>query len=257
MFAYLQNLPLNVSIWLIVGTGIVLFILGSSVINSIYTPDELAINNEVAGAKFTFLAQTVMTLVGFVLVDSATRFVGFQFAADREIAAITRLETLHTVYPGSMEKLRELKVAYIKSVMHGEWRTLEDGAGSPETAKALETWFRAYVSMKPGNDVERSVLNIYGRVFQEMSDARLRRISDSSSPFEFLCQVCVVIAGLITIVFCWFFGSTNFLMKIVLGGLLVGATFALIALGIVLSSPVRGDLAYTPDIYQKLIDVAH
>ena len=254
MFQYLQSLPLNISIFLITGSGVLIFLIGSFVVNSIYTPEELALNNEVAGAKFTFLAQTVTTLVAFVLIDSATRFVSFQYAADREISAISRLESLHSVYPEPTAKLRFLKNAYIKSVMQGEWRTLENGAGSPETAKALENWFREYIAMPPKNDVERSMLNIYGRVFSEMSDARLRRISDSSSPFDFLCQMCVLMAGAITIIFCWFFGSTNFLMKAILGGLLVGATFALIALSIVLASPVRGDLAYKPEIYAKLLD---
>ena len=254
MFHFLQSLPLDVSIIGITGGGILIFLVGSLIINSIYTPAELALNNEVAGAKFTFLAQTVTTLVAFVMIDSATRFVSFQYAVDREISAIARLESLQSVYPEPTPKLTLLKNSYVRNVMQGEWRTLQDGSGSPETAKALENWFREYITMVPKNDVERSMLNIYGRVFSDMSDARLRRISDSSSPFDFLCQMCVLIAGAITIIFCWFFGSTNFFMKAILGSLLVGATFSLIALSIVLASPVRGDLAYRPEIYSKLLD---
>jgi len=254
MFAYLQSLPLNLSLFLIIGSGIGIFIVGSIIVNSIYTPSELALNNEVAGAKFTFLAQTVTTLVAFVLVDSATRFVSFQFAVDREISAITRLENMHKSFPNLLQKLNADAKQYISSVVETEWTTMGEGNGSEATEKALQKWFKDFISLKTIDEGDRSTLNLYGRIFGDLNDSRLTRISSSSSPFDFLCQISVLIAGLITIVFCWFFGSTNTTMKLLLGALLVGSTFAVIAMSIILASPVRGDLAYTTKVYQSLIN---
>jgi hypothetical protein len=253
MFAYLQALPLHLSLFLVIGTGVAIFIVGSVVVNSIYTPAELAVNNEVAGSKFTFLAQTVTTLVAFVLVDSATRFVSFQFAVDREISAITRLENLQTAFPKLLQPLNIDTKAYLVSVIETEWQSMGDGNGSEVTEKSIQKWFKDFVLIKASDEGEAAVLNLYGRIFGDMNDYRLTRISSSSSPFDFLCQISVLIAGVITIVFCWFFGSTNTFMKLLLGGLLVGSTFAVIAMSIILASPVRGDLAYTTHVYQSLI----
>ena len=253
MIPYIQELPIWLGLTLVVASGVLLSTLGTLLVNQIFTPEELIENNLVGGFKFAFLAQVVATLIAFSVVDSATRFSSFQLKSDREISAISLLTKMETMLAPGSATLGEARRAYLTSVIEREWPAMADGAASPETTVALERWYVTAMSVKPETPQQTLALAQYTRIFGQLVESRLGRLSDSSSPFESIVWTNMLIAVLITISFNWFFGSNSLATQILMGALLSGGVMTLVYLAIVLSSPVRGELGLKPVSYVELL----
>ncbi|MEI7601765.1 MAG: hypothetical protein WCJ41_20920 [Aestuariivirga sp.] len=253
MISFIQTLPVFLGLPLVIGSGILLTLLGTLVAGTLFTPAELIENNAVGGFKFAFLAQIVAALLAFSLVDSATRFVSFQFRCDRELAAISLMQKVENFLPVEASRLRLAESEYLKSVINDEWSKMREGKQSEGTTKALEDWYAKAMATTPRNDQERLALSQYMRLFAEVVINRTGRISDSTSPFENLIWLSVGIAVIITIAFNWFFGSYNLLTQLAMGALLTTGVMTLVYLSVVLASPINSPIGILPTSYITLL----
>jgi hypothetical protein len=253
MIPFLQDLPIWLGMSLVLGIGILLSTGGTLLVNAIFTPAELIENNVVGGFKFAFLAQIVATLIAFSVVDSATRFSSFQLRAEREISAISLLGKMENILPSGVQALNEARRAYLQSVIDREWPAMANGDASPETEAALQRWYVAAISIKPETWQQAFALTQYTRLFGQLVESRIGRITDASSPFEFIIWTNMFIAVLITIGFNWFFGSNSLGTQILMGAMLSAGVMSLVYLAIILASPVRGEIGLKPLAYVELL----
>lgn len=253
MIAYIQSLSVTYGLLLVVGSGVLLSTLGTLVANSLFTPEELIENNAVGGFKFAFLSQIVAALLAFCLVDSATRFVSFQFRCDKELAAVTLMQKLETFLPGNAERLRAAEKTYLANVVTLEWPAMRTGMSSPEVTQALENWFATAMSTKLETETDKIALAQYIRLFSQVAENRTGRVSDAYSPFENLVWISVGLAIIITISFNWFFGSYSLVTQLTMGALLTAGVMMLVYLAIALSSPINSPIGIMPNDYQALL----
>jgi hypothetical protein len=254
VISYIQSLPIEIGLPVVVGAGVLLSAVGTLVANSIFTPEELIENNAVGGFKYAFLAQIVATLLAFSLVDSGTRFVSFQFKSDRELAAITLMQKLSKYMPADAGRLRAAENDYIGTVVNDEWLTMRDGKPSLETTRALETWYDTALSARIKTDQEKIALSQYLRLFSQVVEARTSRVSNSHSPFENLIWLSMGTAVLIAISFNWFFGSFSLTTQLAMGTLLTAGVMMLVYLSVVLASPIKSPIGIAPSEYVKLLE---
>lgn len=253
MISLIQSLPIALGLIAVIGSGIVLSTIGTLVANSVFTPEELIENNAVGGFKFAFLAQIVAALLAFCLVDSATRFVSFQFHCDKELAAISLMQKLEAYLPDDAPRLRAAERDYLEKVVNYEWQSMRRGKAAPEVSAALESWYGIAMSAKIPTDRERLALSQYVRLFAQLAENRTGRVSDASSPFENLVWLSVAIAIGITIAFNWFFGSYSLVTQVAMGALLIAGVMMLVYLAIVLASPINSPIGIMPTEYMALL----
>lgn len=253
MISYIQTLPVEYGLPLVVGAGVLLSTIGTFVANSIFTPEELIENNAVGGFKYAFLAQIVAALLAFSLVDSGTRFVSFQFKTDREVSTISLMQKLERFLPAEAGKLSAAEQNYIKKVIDYEWSSMREGKAAPEVTIALENWYVAAMSTKTVSEREKLALSQYMRLFHQVVEARTSRVSDSFSPFESLIWISMGAAVIVTISFNWFFGSYSLSTQLAMGALLTSGVMILVYVSIVLSSPVKSPIGVTPAEYIILL----
>ena len=253
MIHFIQSLPVSQGVPLVIAAGVLLSMLGTFVAAALFTPEELIANNAVGGFKFAFLAQIVAALLAFALVDSATRFVSFQFRCDRELVAISLMQRLEAFLPADAARLHEAQTAYIKNVVDDEWLAMQQGRGSEGATKALEDWYSKAMAALPRTDQERLAQSQYMRLFSEVVNNRTGRISDSTSPFENLIWLSMSIAVMITIAFNWFFGSYSLATQLLMGALLTAGVMMLVYLAVVLASPIHSPIGILPTDYAALL----
>lgn len=249
MIEYVQSLPILWGLAVVVGSGVLLSTMGTVVANSIFTPEELIANNAVGGFKFAFLSQIVAALLAFCLVDSATRFVSFQFRCDRELAAISLMQKLDAFMPSDSAKLHAAEEDYLSSVVRYEWGTMRKGKPSPEVTRALESWYLVALSVRTETEREKLAAGQYLRLFAQVAENRTGRISDAFSPFENLVWLSIAAAVIITICFNWFFGSYSLVTQLTMGALLTAGVMMLVYLAIVLASPINSPIGIVPTDY--------
>lgn len=253
MISFIQSLPIWQGLPLVMAAGVLLATVGALVAAALFTPEELIENNAVGGFKFAFLAQIVAALLAFALVDSATRFVSFQFRCDRELSAISLMRQLEAFLPQDAVHLHAAQTTYVRKVVDDEWVTMQDGRASEGTTKALEDWYSRAMAVTPHNDQEKLALSQYMRLFSEVVTNRTGRISDSTSPFENLIWLSMSIALMITIAFNWFFGSYSLVTQLAMGALLTAGVMMLVYLSVVLASPIHSPIGIVPSDYVALL----
>ena len=252
MIDWIQQQPVWLGLTSVIMAGVLLSTIGTVVANIIFTPEELIENNNVGGFKFAFLAQIVASLLAVCIVDSATRFVNFQYKVDREISAITLLAEMERVLPAQAQSLRLARTDYLNAVGNSEWKTMLDGEPSPQASDAIANWYRTALQANPKTPREQLAYAQYLRIFSTIMENRLGRISDATSPFEGLFWLSISIAVLITISFNWFFGSYSLGTQVAMGALLSGGVMTLVYLAIVMASPINSTIGISPDAYLSL-----
>lgn len=245
MIEWIQTQNVFFSFVVVTSVAVLVSAAGTIVVNSIFTHDELIENNIIGGFKYSFLAEIVAALLGFAVVESATRFVSFQNRVDREITAHMLIGEIEKALGPSAADLKAAREAYIRSVVQHEWPAMQRDESSPQTAAALKTWYQRAVKVSLSDKRNDALMNAYFRNAGLVIENRMGRLGSAGSPFSGLVWASIWVALSITIVFNWFLGSRSLFAQVVMGGLLTTAVTMLAFLAVVLASPARSALGVT------------
>ena len=94
----LAGIPLSTSVPFVIALGILLSIIGSWLVNSVFTPFELEPNNSVGGAKFGFLGEVYAVTLGLAMIGAFDHFTTAQTNAQREAATLSSLSWAADTY---------------------------------------------------------------------------------------------------------------------------------------------------------------
>jgi hypothetical protein len=253
MIEWIQNQNVFFAFVVVTVVAVLISITGTLVVNSIFTDDELIENNIIGGFKYSFLAEIVAALLGFAVVESATRFVSFQNRVDREIMAHTLVAEIERALGPTAADLRAARQAYIRSVVQHEWSAMQRDEPSPQTGAALKAWYQVAVNLSLSENRNEALMNAYFRNAGLVIENRIGRLGSAGSPFAGLVWASIWVALSITIVFNWFLGSRSLFAQVVMGGLLTTAVTMLAFLAVVLASPARSALGATVSDFAVLL----
>jgi len=253
MIEWVQTQNVFVAFILVTIVAVFVSITGTLVVNSIFTHDEMIENNIIGGFKYGFLAEIVAALLGFAVVESATRFVSFQHRVDREITAHMLVAEIERALGPTAADLRTARETYIRSVVQHEWPAMQRDELSPQTGAALKDWYQRAVKLSLSENRNEALMNAYFRNAGLVIENRTGRLGSAVSPFTGLVWASIWVALSITIVFNWFLGSRSLFAQVVMGGLLTTAVTMLAFLAVVLASPARSTLGVTASDFASLL----
>ncbi len=243
---WLPAQPLWFSALIVLGAGSGVTALGSIIVNEIFTPQELAQNNTVAGFKFAFLGQVVSALLGFVLLEAATSYIRAQSHVRSELTALSyRGVVAQQMDPPVSRPLIDATRTYVLAVVTEEWPAMSHGQES-EAAAALKDLYITYLNIPARDERTQALAQQNGQFLDRVIEQRTRRLADASEELSGLIWFAILVGVGVTIAFNWFFGSTLFAPQVAMGALLATAIMALVFLAIVLGHPFLGDLAIAP-----------
>lgn len=246
--------PLWFSALVVLGAGAGVTALGSIIVNEIFTPQELAQNNTVAGFKFAFLGQVVSALLGFVLLEAGTSYILAQSNIRSEITALTYMGVVaQQMDPQVSRSLTDATRTYVLAVVTEEWPAMSRGQESEVTAAALKDLYVTYLNIPIKDERSQALAQQYGQFLDRVIEHRTSRLANASEELSGLIWFAILVGVGVTIAFNWFFGSTLFAPQVAMGVLLTTAIMALVFLAIVLGHPFLGDLAISSRGYLAII----
>jgi hypothetical protein len=254
LFFWLATQPLWVAATMMIGGGVMISVLGTLIVNTIYLPQELIQNNLLGGFKFAFLSSVYAGYLGLLLYGVYQQYEQTRGFIDLEVTQLTQLDRMAVVLPKTTrDNIRESLKDYARTVIDVEWPQLKRGHGSPEAAAALDNLFYVYLSIQPVTDKEKFVMESSVNSFKDIRENRQHRIRLSGGSLNPLLWGVALLGAIASIVFPWFFGGANITSPILMSTLLAALTMSVLLVILKLSYPFVGEYGILPVSFQAFL----
>jgi len=250
----LARIPLDVAVPLLIGIAVLISLIGTWVVNTIYTPFQLEPNNQVGGVKFGFLGEVYAVTLALALIGAFDRYTDAQTTVQKEVATLVSLERAADVYdqPGQAEVRAKMKSAvreYARAVVEKEWRTMSVGVPSFEVTHRLNQLSDAFLKADPVTAGQQALQQNTIEWVRQINESRSFRLTTVSRSLVSLVWILLGLGTTIAIVFPWFFGTTNVIAQAMMSAILVSFLVMHLVVVLHLAYPFVGETAVTPSAF--------
>ena len=225
---------------IVVSVFVVLSVGGLLIVRRFVPHHRLKVHNDVAGAIFNTLGVAYTVLLAFVVVMAWESFDKSNLNVEKEANCLVDLYRDAVSFPKPFkDEVRSSIREYIGAVVNEEWKMLARGEASPHAHEILRTLWSSYGSYEPKTENEKIFLAESTRKLNEVGELRRLRLMDSRTGIHPILWSILLIGGIATIGFTFFFGSENFMAQI-----LMAATLALV-LALILFTILLLDFPFT------------
>lgn len=241
----------------LVGSAVLLAVLGTVLVRRRFGVETLRNNNEVAGFVYAVVGVLYAVLLGFTAIIVWEQFDKAQAGVDQEANELADLYRDAQTFPDQSRKQIEAQLrTYAELVVDKEWPAMAEGTASPETWAVYNQLWRTYREYQPQGDHERLwYAESLTRLNQLGDQRRLRLLSAHSEGIPEVMWVALLGAGAITIAFSFLFGTKNTAAQVLITSGLA-ATIALVLVSIMaLEKPFAGITRVGPHAFEQVAEI--
>lgn len=213
---------------------------------------DLKDQHEVTDPYSQFVGMLFAVLLGFMVADAMQRFSYARQTVQQESSAIGNVfRTCDGLPPENKAKIRKLCADYCRVVIEDEWPKLKDRQTSRKAWDVYRELWRECVMYKP---VTPQQTNCHASLIGDMSDVgdqRRVRADVIHNGMPAVLWAVLIVGGVATIVFTYFFTPNNIKVQIVM----VSIVSLVICLNIFLlasyDDPFSGDVMVNPVLFEN------
>ncbi len=214
----------------------------------------LEAHHEVAGALIVVLGAMYGILVATVLVAVWDRYDEAQADTVREANHVADVyRSIEYLAAGEGERLRELSLDYLDSVIREEWPLLRKGQAGPKTSAIVDEMWRTAATWEPPSPGENNLHAHVLRSVSELTELRRKRIARSRSPGMPGVWIIMLVGAFFVIGFSFFFGLAQRFSKQLMTASLTLMIVLLLFATRELQRPFTGIAAIRPDDYEIVL----
>jgi hypothetical protein len=254
----LASIPLTTAIPFAIAVGILLSILGSWLVNSVFTPLELEPNNLVGGAKFGFLGEVYAVTLGLAMIGAFDHFTTAQTNAQREAATLASLSYAADTYDLPQQAddraaMRRAVQEYARTVVEKEWRVMSYGLADPDVSTRLADMNDTFMRVEPATEAQKSLQQNTVDWVSQINEYRALRLTTVSRSLIALVWAVLISGTLLAIMFPWFFGTVNVMSQTFMSALLTSFLMLHLLMVLQLSYPFIGDASISPTAFLNVM----
>jgi len=211
-------------------------------------------HHDIAGPIFSTIGVIYAVMLAFVLVIV---WQDFDQAQNNTIMEANYFAEMYRDAGGLPEPFRrqflEANANYINALIKYEWPQMQRGLRSAEAQAAADRVWEITVKFEPQNAKEKIFFSEMLGKMNSAVEMRRARLQDSASGLHPSLWFVLLLGGIITVVFTFFFGSQNLFaqltMTIMLAVLIVLILFTIL----LMDFPYSGDLSITVAPMQQVL----
>ncbi len=211
-------------------------------------------SNDVVGNYYQTLGTVYAVLLAFVVFVVWSQLNDARAAVSEEAKALEDLLRLAGGLSAPVaSRLSEMVPAYVRIVVDEEWVAMAQGASSPPAAQVIEDLGRHLLTLDPAAGREETV---YGEIlarFNELSDARSRRLLSSRTRLPKLLWALLIVGSIITVGLMYLFGVESLMVHAVLTAAMAGSVGFVLYLILDMDNPFWGDWRIRPDPIRRVL----
>jgi hypothetical protein len=214
----------------------------------------LKAHNDLTGAIFEAIAMAYTVLLAFVVVISWQNFDKAEAHTETEANCLVDLYRSSAAFGQPFEnESRALIKEYVNVVINEEWASLARGEESAKASGILRNIWTLYTNYEPKTKKEEMFFAESIRKLDDLRETRRSRIIDSRTGVHPVLWFVLVVGGITTISFTFFFGSDKFITHAIMASVL-SVIVALILLTIIsFDFPFTGSVCIEPKMFQQVI----
>lgn len=254
MQSILFHVPSVILCLLMVGGSVAMTILGLLVTRRFVSHHRLKAHNDVSGPIFSTLGVVYAVLLAFVVVVVWERFDKTDMNAQKEANCLVDLwRDSESFAPEFKGKMQGLFRDYSRIVVDEEWGMLAKGQMSPKANAIVKEIWGLYSSYLPRNATEQAFFEESVRKLNEFGEFRVMRIVDSRSGIHSILWLVLILGGIVTITFTFFFGAESLRTQAAMAVLLAVIISLIIFTIISLDYPFTGSVMISPsEVFEVL-----
>lgn len=213
-------------------------------------------HNEVAGFIYAVVGVVYAVLLAFIVIVVWEAHTDTETRASQEANSLADLFRNAEAFPEETKlRLRADLRRYATVVIDQEWRTMAARESSPDGWDAFYHLWQGYLQFAPRDAREQAWYAESLARLNELGDSRRLRLLSSSATVPALMWLVLIVGGLITVAFSYFFGTKNSRSQALMTAGLA-ATLALVLLLIAdLERPFSGVIRVEPEAFQQVIEI--
>jgi hypothetical protein len=256
--SFIQTILFHIPTFLL-GMGIVLISIGFSVVGLMLVRKILPLyktklHNDIAGFIFAAIGVIYAVMIAFMVVVSWQNFDATTNRLAREANIYADIYRDSTgVSRNFHQRVAKALGDYVKSVVEDEWPLMAKGMESAKSHALLHTAWDIFTHFEPHGERERIFFEESIRKLNEANELRRQRIIDAGSGIPNALWFVLIICGMITISFTFFFGTENLRAQLIMTSLL-SSLIALELFTIMLFDyPFTGDISVSADVFKLFL----
>jgi hypothetical protein len=255
MYAVVQ-LPLSVSVLMVIAFSLVMSWLANRLIRRRWPPPTFKEDNELLGFTYAVYGLIYGVLLAFTIIVAWEQFAGAERNVLHETTLLSQLwRDCETFTPGEGDPIRKDLIAYTDSVLQQEWPAMAAaGRAHPQTQQIYERLWTNTRRVRSETSTQAIYLTEFLTRMNDLSATRRLRILDSRMEVHGVLWLVLLLGAIPTVGYTLLLSAkhswvqvlnTCFMMMIVLLGLLVTLS---------LQYPFTGDVSIHPVAFQELLD---
>jgi hypothetical protein len=251
--ALLYYVPTFVLGLIIVTVFIVISVSGLLIVRQFVPHHRLKIHNDVAGPIFETLGMTYAVLLAFVVVIAWQSFDKSDSNVQKEANSIMDIYRDSTAFPKTFrDEIRPLIKEYTDAVINEEWQMLARGEQSQRAHELLKKIWVMYSSYEPNTENEKIFFAESVHKLNEAGELRRLRIMDSRTGIHPILWFVLIVGGITTIIFTFFFGTENLTAQVMMAAMLAMVIALILFTVLLLDFPFTGGLNITSDAFKQI-----
>jgi hypothetical protein len=233
--------------FLVVSITACLSVLGMLLVRRRVPFNELSSYHEVAGYLLSVVGTLYAVLLGFVVVDAMQHMQDVRGLVSMEASGLANIYLCSEGLPPEKRKiLQNLCREYAQEVIDDEWKTLKEGKYSQKTFHTVFRIWKEITTFDPTTQREQQLSQQLISEICSMTQNHRTRVISSTRGVAPVMWLVLVIGGLFTLIFTYFFAIENLKVQALMT-FLVAMTLSLnIYLVFVFGNPMATDLGIKP-----------
>jgi hypothetical protein len=211
-------------------------------------------HHDIAGPIFSTIGVIYAVMLAFVLVIV---WQDFDAAQNNTIQEANYFAEMYRDAGALHEPFRSQFIAanatYIEALIKYEWPQMQRGGRSAEAQAAADKVWELTTKFDPTNDREKIFFN---EIIGKMNDAvemRRQRLQDAGSGLHPSLWFVLLLGGIITVVFTFFFGSQNLFAQLTMTTMLAVLIVLILFTILLMDFPYSGDLSISVAPFQQVL----
>lgn len=220
-----------------------LAVLGLVLVRRKVSVETLTSFHEVGGFLLSVVGTMYAVLMGLIVVDAMSKFESAKQNVQQEANALADVFMLSGQFaPAKKQEIRDLCVDYAHLVVDKEWQAMDHNSFSPQARSIAIKLITAVSSIDPQTNRDQSLYQVIVGEACQIWDSRHARTHTACGGLPTPEWIVLVVGGVATIVFTYFFGLENLKAQTVMTAMVTLLIALNLYLILLFAYPYSGDV---------------
>jgi len=212
--------------------------------------------HDITGAKFQVMGTIYAVLLAFVVITVWQQYSDLSTTVETEAAKLLDLYRDADEYPDPTRSILRAQVrAYTETVINQEWDTMSRGHASKNAQAEFDKLWKVYRQL-PVDDLRQMAAQTETlRRMNELSESRQLRLLGARSQIPPILWIALVLGGIGTVGFSYFFGARSIGLQAVMIAIFTGAISLFFYVITALDTPFSGTGYISPAPFQRVLHI--